>query len=249
MARQKRAHSETGIYHVMLRGINKQQVFFDRDDYIMFLDVLSQTKTESGFKLHAYCLMNNHVHLLIQEHDEPISMIFKRLGDRFIYWYNLKHDRIGGIFQGRFRSVPVNNDEYFISVLKYIHQNPVKAGLVKDCSEYEFSSYDAYFKSASFVDTGYALELIGVNEFIRIHNEPINETHLDIDEEAKVRLNDNEAKRIFESITLCKSPDEFQKLAGDYKKTCIKDLREKGLTIRQVCLFSGSTYRIVQYNS
>ena len=248
LARQKRAQSETGIYHIMLRGINKQQVFFNRDDYNMFLDVLSQTKTDSGFKLFAYCIMNNHVHLLIKEQDEPIGKIFKRLGDRFIYWYNLKYDRVGGIFQGRFKSIPVNTDEYFISVLRYIHQNPVKAGLVKSCSEYEFSSYNSYFKPVSFVDTGYAIELIGIREFERIHKEAVTEKHLDIGDEQKIRVTDEEAIKIIEKITYCSSPQEFQRIPFDKQNGFIKELRKEGLTIRQICLFTGSTYRRAQTN-
>ncbi|MBE6741052.1 MAG: transposase [Ruminococcaceae bacterium] len=244
MARQKRAKSETGIYHVMLRGINKQQVFYDNDDYCMFIDILSKVKNTSGFKLYAYCLMNNHVHLLIQEGDEPLEKVFQRFGDAFIYWYNIKYDRIGGIFQGRYKSIPVNDDEYFISVLRYIHQNPVKAGIAKRCSDYEFSSYNAYFNNSHFVNTGFALELIGVSEFKRIHTEMCDAVHLDISDEPNVRISDALAKQLILRRTGCASLEEFKQLPIQTQKEYSKYLRKEGIAARQIMRLTGVSQRI-----
>ena len=243
MARQRRLKSETGIYHVMLRGINRQQVFYDEDDYYMFLNVLSRCKTLCGFKLHAYCLMNNHIHLLIQEGEETLANSLKRIGDMFVYWYNSSHNRSGAVFQGRYKSIPVNDDEYYISVLRYIHQNPVKAGIVKSCADYEFSSYNYYFKT-SFVDTGFALELIGVNEFIRLHNELCNDSHLDIEESPTPKLSVVESKRLFEQITRCKSIAEFQNLPDEAKKKYVGLLKQNGVSVRQIVLLTGVSYRM-----
>ena len=249
MARQKRVKSETGIYHVMLRGINKQQVFYDNDDYNMFLTVLSRCKTISGFRLHAYCLMRNHVHLLIQEGEEPIDLIFKRLGDAFVYWYNIKYERTGAVFQGRYKSLPVNDDAYFISVLRYIHQNPINAGIVKRCSDYTFSSYNDYFKGNGFVSTGFALELIGINEFKRIHEEICADKHLDINDNAAMRISDNEARRIIELRTNCRSLEEYQALPRKTQIEYAKYLRKEGLSIRQIILFTGVSQRIAEGRS
>ncbi len=246
LARKQRAKSETGIYHVMLRGINKQQVFFDKDDCYMFLNVLSRTKDICGFELYAYCLMKNHVHLLIKEGDETIDKIFKRFGDSFIYWYNLKYDRIGGVFQGRFNSAPVNDDEYFISALRYIHQNPIKAGMVSNCSDYEFSSYNSYFMSNTIVNTGFALELIGVNEFVRIHNELSSDSHLDIVDEAEARMPDTQAKNIIEEISGCCSPEEFKRVPIDKQREFIRIFHKEGIAVRQIMRLTGVSQRIAQ---
>ena len=248
VARQKRVKSETGIYHVMLRGINKQQVFHDVDDYMKFISVLGICKDISGFTLHAYCLMGNHVHLLIQEGNEPLALVFKRIGDRYIYWYNIKHDRSGSLFQGRYKSVPVNDDAYFISALRYIHQNPVKAGIVKNCGDYDFSSYNAYFNPAPLVDTDFALELVGIDEFIRIHNVPCKDWHLDISEQEIIRLTDGEAKKIIETHTRCKTPEDFQKLPLDLQKAHINMLKKKHLSIRQISRLTGVSRGIVEHN-
>src|SRR6056297_3473731 len=121
MARKPRRKSETGIYHVMLRGINKQRIFEDKQDYQKFIDVIKKTKETSDFNLYSYCLMSNHIHLLIKETEEELGEIFKRIGARFVYWYNSKYSRTGHLFQGRFKSEVVESDSYLLTVLRYIH--------------------------------------------------------------------------------------------------------------------------------
>ena len=136
MPRQARRKSESGIYHILLRGINRQQIFEDIEDFEKFLEVLKDCKAISDYKLFAYCLMSNHVHLLIKEEKEPIEQIMKRIATRFVYWYNIKYQRVGHLFQDRFKSEPVENDAYFMTVIRYIHQNPLKAGFHR--REYRF---------------------------------------------------------------------------------------------------------------
>ena len=88
MPRQARKHSESGIYHVMLRGISQQQIFEDAEDDDKFIQILKESKAVSEFKLFAYCLINNHIHLLIKPEKEPIEQVFKRIGARYVYWFN-----------------------------------------------------------------------------------------------------------------------------------------------------------------
>ena len=245
MARGIRTKSESGIYHIVLRGINKQEVFHTEEDYYKFIHILSICKSISGFRLHAYCLMSNHVHILIQECNEPVSLIMKRLGDRFVYWYNLKYDRTGPIFQGRYKSKPVDDDEYFVSVLRYIHQNPVKAGVTNNCKEYQFSSYNEYFRKNHFVDTDFAIELIGEKEFERIHNEPCSDAHLDIRDDDAVSLTDEEAKALVEKITHCKTIEEFKLYPKDMQIVYVTELKKQRLSIRQICLLTGVSKRFI----
>ena len=246
MARQKRMKSETGIYHVMLRGINKQQVFKNEDDYKMFLRALAKCKKISGFRLHAYCLMDNHIHLLIQEDKEPIALVFKRLGDMFVYWYNEKYKRTGAVFQGRYRSIPVNDDEYFITVLKYIHNNPVKAGIVSNCADYEFSSYNSYFIQFGLVDTEFTYSLMSVDEFKRIHSESDDFSKITIEDTSKTRLSDTEAMDIIISQTHLKKTDEFKSLPKEMQKAYVRMLKNEGLSMRQICRLTGISDRMVR---
>ena len=120
MPRQSRKQSESGIYHIMLRGINQQQVFEDEEDNEKFIAVLKDCKLISEYKIFAYCLMGNHLHLLMKVENEKSDQIFKRIGARYVYWYNWKYQRKGHLFQDRFKSEPIDDDLYFLAVLRYI---------------------------------------------------------------------------------------------------------------------------------
>jgi REP element-mobilizing transposase RayT len=122
----------------MLRGVNGQQIFEEREDFEKFLQVLKDCKAISEFKVFAYCLMGNHIHILLQETNESVELIMKRIANRFVYWYNIKYKRSGHLFQDRFKSEPVDNDAYLLTVLRYIHQ--VTQGTVL-CVEQRINGY------------------------------------------------------------------------------------------------------------
>ena len=147
MPRKARKKSESGIYHIILRGQNRQMIFKDDEDKEKFLQTLEECKRKSGFKLYGYCLMGNHIHLLLHELKDETGMIMRRIGAGYVYWYNWKYRRCGHLFQDRYKSEAVETDEYFMTVLRYIHRNPVKAGLVKRMSDYKWSSYNEYISS------------------------------------------------------------------------------------------------------
>ena len=107
MPRGSRKRSSSGVYHIMLRGINREQIFKDEEDYDKFLEMLVKYREECGCHLYGYCLMPNHVHLVLQEGKKPLETIMRRLGARFVYWYNAKYARTGHLFQDRFKSEPV----------------------------------------------------------------------------------------------------------------------------------------------
>ena len=138
----------------MLRGINRQQIFKDREDYEKFLSALNDVKLIGSFKLYAYCLMGNHIHLLIKEKRKGLDQIFRKIRSRFVYRYNVKYDREGHLFQDRYKVESVDSEEYLFTVLRYIHQNPVKASLCETVDEYEFSSYSEFISGQNIVDTG-----------------------------------------------------------------------------------------------
>ena len=123
MARTARKHSDSGVYHVILRGVNKQQIFECTEDYQRFLNILRtltvREQDESGHRskpncvVYAYCLMGNHVHLLVKESSELLAQIMKRISSSYVYYYNHKYGRIGHLFQERFKSQPVGYWGYF----------------------------------------------------------------------------------------------------------------------------------------
>ncbi len=147
----------------MLRGINKQSIFEDSEDKAKFFDTLKRYKLFSNFDLYGYCFMDNHIHMLIREQTEPISLIVKRISSSYVYWFNWKYDRVGHLLQERFKSEVVEDDEYFLTVLRYIHQNPVKAGIAKDLFGFKWSSIHDYFKEPVITDTSFALNMFSVD--------------------------------------------------------------------------------------
>ena len=246
MPRQARIKSESGIYHIMLRGINQQQIFEDPEDYEKFLDILKDCKEICEFKIYAYCLMGNHIHLLIKEGTEPLEQMFKRICGRFVYWYNVKYRRAGHLFQDRFKSEPVETDAYLFTLLRYIHQNPTKAKICKRIDNYAYSSYLAYLGGSDFVDTDYILQFCTSEEFVGLNNEEVTAECLDISDKAIVRVTDEQAKEIIRKVAKCNNISDFQRLETSQRDKYLKKLREKGISIRQLSRLTGVSFSIIR---
>lgn len=145
MPRVSRKRSVTGVYHVMMRGNNKAIIFHDDKDRKKFIYVLTDVIKKTGVRIHGYCLMDNHIHILIEEDvNESVGQVIKRISVRFVIWYNNKYGRTGHLFQGRFNSEAVEDEAYFKTVLRYIHYNPVMAGMVTEALGYRWSSAMAH---------------------------------------------------------------------------------------------------------
>ena len=245
MPRQARKKSRSGIYHIMLRGINGQVIFEDEQDKEKFLETLKTYKAISGYKLFAYCLMSNHIHLLLKIEKEDLDLVIKRIAGSYVYWYNWKYKRRGHLFQDRFKSEPIEDDAYFLTVLRYIHQNPMKSGLCRKVDEYRFSSYNEYLTKSYIVDNEFCYEIIDKEDFIKFNNENNADICLDI-EENNFRLTDEEAKIIIQKVSKCKNVTEFQNLSIDKRDKYVKVLRENGLSIRQISRLTGVSFNIVR---
>lgn len=237
MPRTARKKSVSSIYHVMLRGINRQVIFQDDEDCEKYLQCIADCKVVSGFVLHAYCLMGNHLHLVIQEGKEPLEQIFKRIGVRYVYWYNWKYKRSGHLFQDRFKSEPVNDDAYFLAVLRYIYQNPVKAGLCKEPGEYGWSSFRTLGGAPMISDHSKALELLPLADLQAFVAQPSEELFLDVEMDA--RLNDQEAATLVKAVCRIKTLSDFQQLTAERQAGFIRVLHEKRCSIRQLERLTG----------
>ena len=246
MPRTPRRKSASGIYHIMLRGINQQVIFEDERDYSKFLETLETYKAVSGYKIYAYCLMSNHIHLLIKVDKEDLDLIMKRIAGSYVYWYNWKYYRKGHLFQDRFKSEPVEDDAYFMTVLRFIHQNPVKAGLVETVNDYRYSSYNCYFDERNeLIDSELTLSMMNKADFINFNNESNNDVCLDI-EEKDFRINDIDARKIIQEISKCSNATEFQNLLPKDRNEIIVKLKQRGLSIRQICRLTGISFAIVR---
>lgn len=146
MPRKARERSATGCYHIMGRGINHAAICNDDADNMNFLHILDFCADED-FTIFAYCLMGNHFHLLAKADADVLQHVMKAVGIRYVAYFNRRYQRDGPLFRGRYNSQPVTTKGYFLRVLRYIHRNPVAAGIVQEMQDYPWSSYLDYFGS------------------------------------------------------------------------------------------------------
>ena len=251
MPRAARVKSISGIYHIIMRGINRQTLFKDKEDYIKFVQTLERYKEVCGYKLYAYCLMGNHVHLLLKEDKESLGTIMRRICGSYVLWYNKKYDRVGYLFQGRFKSEPVEDGVYFLTVLRYIFQNPLKANLVTEIKNYVWSNYTDYVKGNNRSDVDFVLNIFNkdkekaVKSFIDYINQENNDECLEISQ--KQRLTDNYARKVIKKYCKISHETEIQKFDIETRNMYIKGLKEEhGLSIRQIERLTGIGRGIIQ---
>lgn len=169
MPRQKREFSPTHIYHVMVRGNTGRDIFIDDEDRQKLLKVINNKKREKEFILYAYCLMNNHFHLVLKEYKDDISHIMKRINTTYVVYFNKKYQLTGHLFQSRFRSEVIASDDYLLALIRYVHRNPVKAGLVDSPQDYQWSSY------LSYTGTGSHHKIVQTEDILRLFSEDLKE--------------------------------------------------------------------------
>jgi len=143
--RHARVLSKTQTYHVILRGNNRKEVFIDDEDKARIIAAISEKKGGDHFTVYAYCVMDNHLHLVLKEGKDLLSKALKRIGTSYAYYFNKKYKRIGHVFQDRYRSESIEDDAYLLGVIRYVHLNPEKAG-ISSAESYPWSSYNEYFK-------------------------------------------------------------------------------------------------------
>ena len=247
MPRQARKKSASGIYHIMLRGIDQRTLFYDSEDNQKFLDVLKEYKEVCQYKILAYCLMGNHIHLLLKTDDSELAQIFKRIGGKYVYWYNAKYKRIGHLFQDRFKSEPVDTDGYLLNVLRYIHQNPVKSGLCKSVDKYIYSSYKDYIddNQKSLTDTQLIYSIIDKKTFVELNNQPSDEQFMDITPTI-FKVTDEEAMKIITKTLKIPQCTDLCQLESKKQAAAIKKLSKQGISIRQLSRLTGLSKRIVE---
>jgi putative transposase len=146
LGRKKRKSISGASYHVMLRGNDGQDIYVDDLDRCKMCMLIQQGIERYGHRIHAFCFMSNHIHLLLQIGDIPLSTVMHNLAFRYSQFFNKRHDRIGHLFQGRFKSVLIDEDAYFKRLLRYIHMNPVRADLVAEPEAYHWSGHNTYLE-------------------------------------------------------------------------------------------------------
>ncbi len=254
MARQPRKPSATGVFHVMMRGINHQDIFEDTEDYYQFINTLDRMRKrydEDGMvcgtncSYYAYCLMSNHFHLLVRERDETIGETIKRIVGSYVYYFNRKYLRDGHLFKERFKSEPVNDMAYFTTLIRYIHQNPVKAGIVENVRDFEYSSWLEYTGEVDptfqLCNTETVLNRIPFERLEEYVNDLLpNDVHcLEIEDYGKGRLSDDQVWAFIMQMTGANNSSAFQHLEENIKRETLTYLKDNGASLRQLERLTG----------
>lgn len=250
--RKAREKSSTGLYHIVARGLDRQVIFHNHIDYDRYLSILTNKARYIGASLLGYCLLDNHVHLLVDEKNSSISDLMRSVGISYAWWFNQKYDRSGYLFQNRFHSEAVEDERYLLAVIRYIHLNPVKAEIVQRPEDYRWSSCNTYYgkNEPGIIQTNFILSLFSDNPLIATDlfkafmNEESNDQCLDV--KRNKRKTDaqvyNEIVKVLggESITL------LNQLCKAERDAILKELKTiEGSSVRQIARITNIGMRIV----
>ncbi len=237
MSRQLRRFSKSNIYHIIIKGIDDSNIFYDDMDRNVFLEKIKLTQKNFNYRVYAYCLMNNHVHMVIGVKDEFLSKAIQSLTIRYVSYFNKKYDRKGPFVQNRFKSKNIENLKYFLDVCRYIHRNPEKAKIEKT-NNYKWSSYKEYLGKEKIITKNLLMHYFNndINAFIKytLKEDTFIEianltdfelcTHITDDELANIILKKYKLNSINEIISYFKE-----------NKSIIKDLKNiKGTNQNQI---------------
>lgn len=264
MPRHSREKSGTGIYHVMLRGVNRQSIFEDDEDCIRFISLLRnlvERFDDAGKPLparctiYAYCLMDNHIHLLLKEQTEDVSTIIKRVGISYAYYFNRKYGHNGHLFQDRFRSEPVNDMAYFMTLMRYIHQNPVKADIVDDIRDYRWSSWHEYASSnlsspTSICAVQSVIKRTNRRDLLDLISTRMEQFEDPIDKEDEEKesshVSDSEARELIKHLCSHFNICEIQAFQRKERNEILESALRYGVGVRQLARLTGVSYGIIQ---
>lgn len=257
MSRMPREYSSSGFYHIMLSGNEQRNIFIDDADRQKFLETVAKKKTETEFSLYAYCLMDNHIHLVVRENHKQISTIIKGIATSYAMFFNIKYDRAGHVFHSRFKSESVDDEQYLISLIRYVHNNPVRARMVDKPEQYKWSSYQSYVYPGigQNVDAGYVLSMIdgNLNEAIQVFkwfSHEKDDTNY-MDENDGIIIKTVEEGRVYlEELIADKWPGVAKATIIEDKgrrNEVIRELRSNtGLSIRKTAELLGVNRRVVE---
>lgn len=252
MPRQARIQSETGYYHIMLRGNNRENIFNDDKQKSFFIEILKKQDEDGLIDIVGYCIMDNHVHIVLKSEFYQLIKAVKSINIKYAIKFNQRLDRVGHVFQDRYKSEAITDDKYLLQVIRYIHNNPVKAKMVKLPEKYIWSSYNEYILENTIIKNKQ-------KEFIMSYfngsKEEFKEFHIQKDDreylEMKEEILDNrmeQAQNIISAFFAEKGLTEANQVLRDPIKLeeIIQRLLNKGkLSHRQIARLVGINSSVV----
>lgn len=239
MPRQARQRSVTDVYHVIQRGISHILIFCEDADRLMFINLLKLEACET-FKVYCYCLMDNHLHLIVKS--DRLSFHIHRIFSIYAGWFNHKYERKGYLFQNRFKSEVIEDEGYLLRCCRYVLQNPLKAGLCGKVSEYRWSSYSDYFNPvSSFVCTEFLPLFFDRREDFQSYiGEEDTETFMDTGN----HLKDGEVRKLWHEMMDGKNIETLT--PPELKQMLEKLLQTPGIAKRQLARITGVDINLIR---
>ena len=246
LPRKPREFSTTNVYHIIFRGNDKQDIFYDDQDKYVFLDRIKETKEIFKYEVYTYCLMNNHVHMIIRIKEDFLSNAMKSLAVRYSFYFNRKFDRRGHLFENRFVSKKIENLDYFLNVCKYVHRNPENANIAKT-TEYKWSSFQEYIKQKNkIINSNVLLHYFDDNlkefEKFTLNNDNKKSLNNYAEYELISKLSEYELINIIKEKFNLKNASDVSLLRKEEQNEIIKELKNvKGITLNQVARITKVT--------
>ncbi len=234
----------------MLRGNGKTDLFFDDNDFGTFLHYLKKYKGDTCTELFAYCLMNNHVHLLLRAENDKLSLFLKKVGVSYSSHFNRKYEHFGHVFQDRFKSECIDDEHYFICALRYIIRNPDEAGMRK-WIDYKWSSASDYINESSIgiTDTQFAFDMLGKKQgVIALFDAPLTRKLA----EPVIRrrsITDADALKIISTSAESLNYDFRNNIPIELRSEFIKRVLHSGVTVRQFERIADISRGVIQKNN
>lgn len=241
MARRNRQYCDSGYYHIITRGVNRQEIFHDDMDRLKYSDTLRRFSIELEVDVLAYCLMDNHVHLLVHAGD-ALPVLIKKIASSYVYYFNHKYDRIGHLFQDRYHSKAIEDDSYLLAAARYILRNPQKAGVCA-AQEYQWSSWQELESGAGLCKPQLLCEIVGGTQALKAYILAEDENDNADDRGAP---KDASALNILRRISGLENPEDIAKLPKQKRVAVIIEAKKAGLTVRQLSRLTGLNRNTIQ---
>lgn len=243
--RKNRIRARSGVYHCIVRGVDRQNIFYDDDDRDFFISLLTKYGEKYSMSCSAYSLLDNHAHFLYTDRENNISRFMQTVCSVYARYFNRKYDRIGHLFQDRFLSEPVEDNLYYMTVIRYILQNPMKAGLSGTC-RYRWNSYDRYGKESRLISSGLIMKVFGsFQTFYRYINEKNDDECLEQELKPSEKMK-NQTEKI-KKLLGTETPRINLQLPAETIRNSIRILRDAGFSINTISRITGVGRFIVQH--
>ena len=252
MPRIARKISMTKVYHIILRGNDRQDIFYEEQDYKKFLKLIVITKEKYQYEVYAYCLMTNHVHLILYDKNDQISKIMQSIEIAYSSYFAKKYSKKGHLFQNRFISKNIEQENYLYRLCRYIHQNPVKAG-ISSVENYKWSSYNEFIHTSKIINSKFILSMFGkmqkeaVENFILFHNYMTNEINEEVEYEGISKLTDEQVREKIQKILQLKEISDIYMCDKDTRNKRIEKLKEiQGTSKVQLARILGMNRKMLE---